>query len=242
MEINEFDRFYFLLPDFQKRLESECIKVKFDNDKTIVSRKIFYMKNINYKDINLEEIILELEHNNDKGPIKVMSDDLKSARIVLHGFFDKKLLFDAETMKYEEKNFKFIFNRRIRRIDFEKAIKLDIHSDCKDILFSETYDSPLWDQILKKTKKIKITEKNIAKLFLEDIFAYYTLRERIYNFFLFNKDDIYEKEDVKKILDCLESGPLVDVKEDFPKIMEKMSKNKAFMDFVSKNISIKLIE
>ena len=73
--------------DFQKRLESECIKVKFDNDKTIVSRKIFYMKNINYKDINLEEIILELEHNNDKGPIKVMSDDLKSARIVLHGFF-----------------------------------------------------------------------------------------------------------------------------------------------------------
>ena len=103
MEINEFDRFYFLLPDFQKRLESECIKVKFDNDKTIVSRKIFYMKNINYKDINLEEIILELEHNNDKGPIKVMSDDLKSARIVLHGFFDKKLLFDAETMKYEEK-------------------------------------------------------------------------------------------------------------------------------------------
>lgn len=225
--------------DFQKRLESECIKVKFDNDKTIVSRKIFYMKNINYKDINLEEIILELEHNNDKGPIKVMSDDLKSARIVLHGFFDKKLLFDAETMKYEEKNFKFIFNRRI---DFEKAIKLDIHSDCKDILFSKTYDSPLWDQILKKTKKIKITEKNIAKLFLEDIFAYYTLRERIYNFFLFNKDDIYEKEDVKKILDCLESGPLVDVKEDFPKIMEKMSKNKAFMDFVSKNISIKLIE
>lgn len=89
--------------DFQKRLESECIKVKFDNDKTIVSRKIFCMKNINYKDINLEEIILELEHNNDKGPIKVMSDDLKSARIVLHGFFDKKLLFDAETMKYEEK-------------------------------------------------------------------------------------------------------------------------------------------
>ena len=103
MEINEFDRFYFLLPNFQKRLESECIKVKFDNDKTIVSRKIFYMKNINYKDINLEEIILELEHNDDKGPIKVMSDDLKSARIVLHGFFDKKLLFDAETMKYEEK-------------------------------------------------------------------------------------------------------------------------------------------
>jgi hypothetical protein len=43
-------------------------------------------------------------------------------------------------------------------------------------------------------------------------------------------------------LDCLESGPLVNVKEDFPKIMEKMSKNKAFMDFVSKNISIKLIE
>ena len=191
--------------DFQKRLESECIKVKFDNDKTIVSRKIFYMKNINYKDINLEEIILELEHDNDKGPIKVMSDDLKSARIVLHGFFDKKLLFDAETMKYEEKNFKFIFNRRI---DFEKAIKLDIHSDCKDILFSKTYDSPLWDQILKKTKKIKITEKNIAKLFLEDIFAYYTLRERIYNFFLFNKDDIYEKEDVKKYWIVSNQDPL----------------------------------
>ena len=239
MEINEFDRFYFLLPDFQKRLETECIKVKFHNDKTTVIRKIFYMKNINYKDINLEEIILELEHNDDKGPIKVMSDDLKSSRIILHGFVDKKLLFDSETMKYEEKNFKFLFNRRI---DFEEAIELDIHSDCKDILFSKTYDSPLWDQILKKTKKIKITEKNIAKLFLEDIFAYYTLRERMYNFFLFNKDDIYEKEDVKKILDCLESGPLVDVKEDFPKIMEKMSKNKAFMDFVSKNISIELIE
>ena len=239
MEINEFDRFYFLLTDFQKRLENECIKVNFHNDKTTVIRKIFYMKNINYKDINLEEIILELEHNDDKGPIKVMSDDLKSARIILHGFVDKKLLFDSETMKYEEKNFKFLFNRRI---DFEEAIELDIHSDCKDILFSKTYDSRLWDQILKKTKKIKITEKNIAKLFLEDIFAYYTLRERMYNFFLFNKDDIYEKEDVKKILDCLESGPLVDVKEDFPKIMKKMSKNKAFMDFVSKNISIELIE
>ena len=107
MEINEFDRFYFLLTDFQKRLENECIKVNFHNDKTTVIRKIFYMKNINYKDINLEEIILELEHNDDKGPIKVMSDDLKSARIILHGFVDKKLLFDSETMKYEEKTSNF---------------------------------------------------------------------------------------------------------------------------------------
>ena len=91
---------------------------------------------------------------------------------------------------------------------------------------------------MKKTKEIKITEKNIAKLFLEDIFSYYTLREYVYNFFLFPKNDIYEKADVKEILDFLELGSFADAKEYFPKMM----KNKAFMNFVSKNILIKLIE
>lgn len=91
---------------------------------------------------------------------------------------------------------------------------------------------------MKTTKEIKITEKNMAKLFLEDIFSCYTLREYVYNFFLFPKNDIYEKADVKEILDFLELGSFTDAKEDFPRMM----KNKAFMDFVSKNISIKLIE